>query len=399
VIALFWVCLAIIGYVYFGYPVLLASGLLGRRRPIRKGSAAPTISIIIPAHNEESAIDKKLQNVLALDYPRASMEVLVGSDGSDDRTEDIVRRYAPEGVRLIAHPQQRGKSTTQNELVAHSAGEILVFTDADCLLARDAVSQVVGNFADPRVGLITAGPVYLNASETDVTRNEGLYWRYETWLRQQESDRGLLAMASGSLFAARRSLWKSLGPDVGDDFVLPLQVASQGQRNVIEGRAYTESQLTQKQIRSLLGMKMRIVSKDLRGLLANKHVLNPLKTGPVAIALVSHKLLRWFVPYFLAGVLVTNLFELSHPLYRVIMLLQLAFYLSALFAALLRRRWEWSPFSVPLSFCVVNLAAMMGTLHCAAGRRIGRWKPVREPGPGRVHSTAGCPRDSLNDSI
>jgi cellulose synthase/poly-beta-1,6-N-acetylglucosamine synthase-like glycosyltransferase len=390
-IALFWACVAIIAYVYFGYPLLLASGVLGRRRPVLKRRVCPTISVIIPALNEEWVIEEKLQNVLALDYPRDRVEVLVGSDGSDDRTEDIVRLYAPQGVRLIAHSQQQGKSATQNELVAHSSGEILLFTDADCLLSRDAVSRVVENFADPRVGLVTAEPVYLNTGETDVGRNEGLYWRYETWLRQEESDRGLLAMASGWLFAARRSLWKPLGPDVGDDFALPLQVALQGCRNVIEQRAHLVTELTQKQIRSMLGMKMRIVSKDLRGLLANKSVLNPLKTGPLAIALFSHKLLRWLIPYFLVGVLVTNLFLISRPLYRVTMLLQLAFYLSALFAAFLRKRWEWSPFSVSLSFCVVNLAALIGTLHCAAGRRVGRWKPVRQAGPGRVHSTASCP--------
>ena len=131
-----------------------------------------------------------------------------------------------------------------------------------------------------------------------MARNEGLYWHYETWLRQQESDRGLPAMASGFLFAVRRSLWKPLDPDVGDDFVLPLRVAIQGYRNVIEHRPYVVAQLTQKQIRSMLGMKMRIVSKDLRGLLANKSVLNPLKTGPVALALLSHKLLHWLVPLF-----------------------------------------------------------------------------------------------------
>jgi glycosyltransferase involved in cell wall biosynthesis len=388
-IALFWVCLAIIAYVYFGYALLLASGLLGRRRPVHRGSAVPTISIIIPAHNEESVIDKKLQNVLALEYPRHRVEILVGSDGSDDRTEDIVRRYPPEDVRLIAHREQRGKSATQNELVAHSSGEILVFTDADCLLARDALAQVVENFADPRVGLVTARPLYLNTSETDVARNESLYSGYETWLQQQESDRGLLAVACGWLFAIRRSLWKPLDPDVGDDFVLPLQVALRGYRNVIEPRARAVGQLAQKQIHSMLGMKMRIVSKDLRGLLANKSVLNPLKTGPVAIGLFSHKLLRWLVPYFLVGVLLTNLYLLSRPLYQVILLLQLSFYLSALLAAFLRKRWQWSPFSVPLSFCVVNLAALMGTLHCAAGRKVGRWKPVRQPAAERVHSRAG----------
>jgi glycosyltransferase involved in cell wall biosynthesis len=390
---LFWVSLAIVGYVYFGYPLLLASGLLGSRKPHCKKRMTPTISVIIPAHNEEFGIEKKLQNVLALDYPRSRLEVLVGSDGSDDNTDDIVRGFAPEGVRLITHPRQRGKSITQNELVANASGEILVFTDADCFLSPDAISQIVCNFADPSVGLVTARVVYRNCNDTDVSRNEGLYWRYETWLRQQESDRGLLAMASGSLFAIRRPLWKSLDPDLGDDFVLPLQVAVDGHRNIFEQRAAVVSQLTQNQINSILRLKMRIVNKDLRGLLANRGVLNPLKTGPLAIALLSHKFLRWLVPYFLVNALVDNLFLLDKPLYQAIMLVQLAFYLSAIFAISLRRCWPGSPFSVSLSFCVVNLAALIGTLHCAAGRRVGRWKPVRQPSSDRTDPTAGSPQE------
>ena len=232
--------------------------------------------------------------------------------------------------------------------------------------------------------------MYLNTRDTDVARNEGLYWRYETWLRQQESERGLLAMGSGSLFAVRRSLWIPLEADVGDDFVLPLQVAIQGYRSVVEHRAQVVTQLTQKQILSMFGMKIRTVSKDLRGLFTHRTVLNPLKTGAVAIALLSHKLLRWLIPYFLLSVLVANLFLLSRPPYRVIMLLQLAFYLSAFVAFSLRKhkRWQWSPLSVPLSFCVVNLAALMGTLHCVAGRKIGRWKPVRQRVTGDSVQTA-----------
>src|SRR3979411_924296 len=136
--ALFWTSLTLLGYVYFGYPLLLVLGLLGRRKPVQMAKGLPTISVIVPAHNEESGIEAKIENLLALDYPRDLTEILVGSDGSTDGTEEIVKQYASRGVRLIASKVQRGKSSIQNDLVNYASGAILVFTDADCLVARDA---------------------------------------------------------------------------------------------------------------------------------------------------------------------------------------------------------------------------------------------------------------------
>jgi cellulose synthase/poly-beta-1,6-N-acetylglucosamine synthase-like glycosyltransferase len=373
----FWACLALIIYVYFGYPALLVSGILGRRRPLLRGKFQPRVSFIIPAFNESATIEQKLTNLLELDYPRELTEILVGSDGSTDRTEEMVRRFAHYGVQLVAHPTQRGKSAVQNDLVARCSGAILVFTDADCLLGRDALSNVLENFADPQVGLVTARPTYLNAAETDVTRNENIYLRYESWLRNEESERGLLAQASGSLFAMRRTLWSPLDPNVGDDFVLPLQVALQGYRNVFEGRAVVKTTLTQSQPDSMLRLKMRIISKDLRGLFRNKGVLNPLRTGSIAIGLWSHKFLRWLVPYFLLGMLISSCFLLSQKLFQVLVPLQVLFYGIAA-AGILASQRQWRlPWSVPVSFCLVNLAALLGTLHCAAGGTMGRWRPTR----------------------
>ena len=182
---------------------------------------------------------------MALDYPRDLVEILIGSDGSSDRTEDIVSTFAHEGVGLISFPQQQGKSAMQNGLVAAASGEILVFTDADCLLSPDALSLLVENFADPRVGLVTARPHYVNGSETSITENESLYLRYETWLRERESERGILAVASGSLFAMRRSLWQPLDPTLSDDFVLPLRVAKAGMLNRLDMRVSAVTRLSQ----------------------------------------------------------------------------------------------------------------------------------------------------------
>lgn len=374
---IFWLCLAIVAYVYFGYPTLLAAGLLGRRKPVCRGALEPSVSIVVAAHNEDKTIAAKLHNLLALDYPRERLEILVGSDGSNDRTEQIVQDFAGAGVKLMAAPSQLGKSCIQNALVEGAMGDIVVFTDADCLLDRYAVRHLVENFCDPSVGLVTARPAYVNPQATSITENESVYLRYESWIRRQESERGLLAAASGSLFALRHSLWHPLAANTGDDFVLPLQVALQGYRNVLDPRAVVQTELTQKDAHSMFRLKVRIISKDLLGLIHNAAALNPLRTGALAIGLWSHKLLRWLVAYFLLAMLVANLLLLGETFYRAALLLQLFFYSLAFAGVFHGRRRVHLPWSVPWSFCLVNAAAFVGVLSCAAGRTRGKWQPVR----------------------
>lgn len=390
---LFWACLAAIAYVYFGYPLLLWLGALGRQKANRSKGIAPTtapmVSVIVAAHNEESQIESKIRNVLESDYPREQIEILIGSDGSSDKTEEIVRQFRRDGVGLISFPQQQGKSAMQNRLVAAASGEVLVFTDADCLVARDAIRLTLENFVDPRVGLVTARPRYLNEGDTTITENEGLYLRYETWLRLQESERGLLAMASGSFVAMRRSLWRPLEPDLGDDFVLPLRVAQIGSLNVLDERITVVTRLSEDRPGAMLRTKTRIITKDFRGLLAYARLLDPLRHGALAVSLWSHKLLRWFAPYFLLLLLTANVCLLDRPFFRAFLALQAGFYALALLGFALRNQPRAFPLSVPLSFCVVNLAALIGTAKCLAGRTAGRWTPQRQTSaPGRVSATA-----------
>lgn len=373
---LFWICLVLISYVYVGYPIILLSGILGRRRAIRRRQELPYVSVLVPAHNEEKSIRSKIENLLQLEYPRDKIEILVGNDGSTDRTEAMVRSFRASTVQLVNSEKRCGKSVIQNQLVSHADGSILVFTDADCFLAPDALRVLLRNFADPEVGLATNCAAIQNENETGVVENEGLYWKYERWLRREESSRGVLAMASGSLFAMRRSLWTDLDANVGDDFALPLRVARAGYRNVQEDGTSASTRLSQNQPRSMLRMKMRIVSKDLRGLLRNAACLNPFQTGAVAVALWSHKLLRWAVPYFLLGLFISSCALAGHEFFGVLALAQGGFYLIAL-AGLLGRRPLRFPLSVASSFCLVNFAALLGTLHCLSLRTVGRWETVR----------------------
>ena len=378
---LFWFCAGIIIYVYAGYPLVLASGLLRRRRRAvlagDKTVGLPSLSIIVAAHNEESAIETKIQNIFASDYPRERLEILVGSDGSSDRTEEIVRKYSGDGVGLISFPMQQGKSAIQNGLVAAASGEVLVFTDADCEFGPLALRALVTHFDDPEVGLVTGAPAYANEHENSVTANEGVYLRYETWLRRQESERGLLAMASGSLFAVRHSLWRPLDRQLGDDFELPLRVTLAGFRNVLEPCAQTVTRLSQNSAGSMFALKVRIISKDFRAIRKYKSVLSPFSRADLALSLWSHKLLRWLVPYFLISMLVTSGFLLHLPFFRAVFAMEIGLCATAAIGLLFGLKRLGFPWSIASSFCIVNLAAFFGTLKSLGRRGSGSWTPVR----------------------
>lgn len=396
---IFWSCFAVIAWVYFGYPAALRCNVFGSPCAKREGKPknqelfCPEVSVIVAAHNEECGIETKLRNLIESDYPRHRMEILVGSDGSSDRTEEIVSLFRDQGVGLLSFPRQRGKSAIQNGLVAAASGSVLVFTDADCLLPRDAISCLVQRLGDPGVGLVTGAPRYRNAGETSTTANEGLYLRYETWLRSLESDRGLLAVASGSLFAIRRSLWQALEPNHGDDFALPLHVAGTRMRSVLERRVCPITDLAQSTPKAMLGLKVRVISKDFRALLHKRGLLNPARHPRLALALWSHKLLRWLVPYFLLALFAANIFLLNRIFFRVAMSLQVAFYSVASGGLLMRRGHRGHLLALPASFCLVNCAAIVGTLKCLRGGASGVWKPERvgaeKPGSRRKQVPAG----------
>jgi cellulose synthase/poly-beta-1,6-N-acetylglucosamine synthase-like glycosyltransferase len=378
----FWICAAVVAYVYAGYPALLVAGVFGRKlstapRTTVSRDALPLVSVIVAAHNEEAAIEAKILNVLESDYPRERIEILIGSDGSSDRTEEIVRRFEAEGVGLVSFPKQQGKSAIQNGLVALASGSILIFTDADCRFDSDAIRLIIDNFSESRIGLVTAFPRYANERETAVTQNESTYLRYESWIRAQESSRGLLAMASGSLFAIRREAWKPLDRNRGDDFELPLRTALAGKICVADPMIVATTRLSQNAAESMFRLKARIVSKDFRALMVYRAILNPARHGAVAPGLWSHKLLRWLVPCFLIALMASNLFLIHAPIYRATLAVQAAFYLLAAVGGITGGRRGGALLNVPFSFCLVNLAALAGAWRCLIGRTSGSWTPVR----------------------
>lgn len=376
---IFWLCVTAILYVYFGYPILLS--ILSKLRPalaVQKANITPTVSLIIAAYNEEKVIARKIENCLALDYSRDRLEIIVASDGSTDSTNKIVRGFASQGVKLVALNPNQGKSSAQNRAVAEAGGDILFFTDANVMLRPDAVKKIVSNFEDERVGCVVGKVTYLNEGGTSVGEGEGLYWEYELFIRAMESKLGNYAAGSGPIMAVRRNLFQSLDPDVGEDFVLPMQTALNGYGVIYEPQAISEEILFQNTPITMFRSKVRVISKDLRGLFSCRAILNPFRYPLYSWGLISHKLLRWLVPYFFVALFALNLLLLRHPFYRLAMALQIGFYALAFLGYLWQRNGKPPRIlGIPFSFCLVNLAALVGVARFIMGKKAGRWEPVR----------------------
>jgi cellulose synthase/poly-beta-1,6-N-acetylglucosamine synthase-like glycosyltransferase len=370
---IWWVLAVLTAYTYAGYPLLL--GALARFRPQRVGKSdiQPSVSLIIAAHNEEACIREKLDNSLALDYPRDKLEILIASDASTDGTDEIVAEFTAQGIRLIAVAEHRGKSHAQNRTVEASTGEVLVFSDANSMYEPDAIAKLVRNLADPSVGYVS-GELRYRQARSAIGAGEGLYWRYETWIKRRESETGNIINGNGAMYAVPRAHFVPVPEETGADIWLPLTQIRRGLRTVHEPEAvaYEETSLT---AADEYGRKHRSIARALRVLSGNVAVLNPLRYGLTSIKLLSHRYLRYMVAYFIAALSVLNLFLLSSAFFRVTLALQIVFYLMALLGARLQSRGrKILVFYVPYYFCVVNFAALKGALRFLRGERVQVWE-------------------------
>lgn len=377
-LCVFVTCAVLVLWVYVGYPSLLAlRPTRGRKDSPSYPEQWPSITIIITARNEEKAIRRKLENTLSLDYPPDRRQIIVASDASDDQTDEIVREFADRGVQLVRHPERRGKVAAQREAVKHATGEVIVFSDATGDYSPESLKELVKHFQDESVGCAGGVVMYRNVQATDVTRNEGLYWRYEMWLREAESNSGSVTILSGPMYAVRRSIYEA-GPDhAEDDAFQPFHALQKGYRVVHEPKAIV-NEVSADTIEAEFASKVRIVQRNLHALLANASLLNPLRHPFLTLKVLSHRLLRWLVPLMLIGMFVSNLFLLQSPFFRVMMVLQVLFYGLALVGYVLARRGRHVPLvSLIFYFCLVNAGALLGVLRAFLGHKKATWEPVR----------------------
>lgn len=382
--SLFWILIGLSGWAYAGYPLLLMLATAGRRASSGAGTrgvsaegggeAWPTVTVLLPAHNEEAHIERRIDNLLALDYPWGRLDVLVGSDGSTDGTVARVRGYSGRGVRLHESVVRAGKTALLNDMVRLATGEILVFTDANCLYEPDAVRALVARLAEPAVDCVIGELIYVNEDDPTVASGEGLYWRYENAIKEMESRLGGTLVANGSIYALRRSRARPLPPQVSDDSVNPLLILRDGGRVVFERGAVARERAA-----SSLGeefrRKARMVTRQLGSHLHVRAFLWPFR--PVlAFRLLSHKTLRWLVPVLLLAALGVNLTLLDRPLYRLTLGLAILFGLLTALGAWRVARGRRTPawMRLPLYFSVVNGAALKGMVDFSLGRHRAVWR-------------------------
>jgi cellulose synthase/poly-beta-1,6-N-acetylglucosamine synthase-like glycosyltransferase len=287
--ALFWGSAAALGWTHVGYPVAVAALARVRSRPVRKEDVTPEVSVIVAAHDEEDVIGRRVENLLALDYPAEKLKIVVASDGSTDRTNDIVRELAAHAASVeLLECERAGKATAQNTAVARSDSEIVAFSDANSRWEPDALRRLVRNFADPEVGYV-CGQLRLESPEG--ANQEGLYWRYELWQRESESAVGSITAGNGAIYAVRRSDY--LGYDdarIGHDFGLPFRLVQQGRRAVYDRDAVAWEKPAS-EAEDEYGRKVRMMTRSWRPLLDGSLA----RTGdPLFLAeLVSHRVLRY----------------------------------------------------------------------------------------------------------
>jgi len=234
---IFWFSAAALGYTYVGYPILIAALSMLRPRRVRRDKYEPSVTVIITAYNEERALPAKLENTLALDYPRELVEIIVASDCSTDRTDEIARSL--EGAGVVLHRQMRrlGKTAAQNAAVEKARGEIILFSDATSFYQPDVLKKIMPSFADLTVGCVGGRLVYVDPSESRVGRGAKSYWNYETFLKKHESRACSLIGVSGCLYAVRRSAYVPLYDEACSDFIIATKMVEQGLRTIYEPEA------------------------------------------------------------------------------------------------------------------------------------------------------------------
>ncbi len=310
-------CLALVGYSYLGYPLVLAAwtgvkeAMDGARfisggpdrRAQRRDARWPTVTVLVAAHDEESCIQQKVANCLAVDYPPELLEVVVGCDGCTDRTAELARAAGGDRVRVVESPRS-GKASVLSRLVPRARGDVVVLTDANVELEPGAVKALVRHFHDPAVGAVVGRLRLYNPAKRDF--EESLYWKYETVLKYFEGKLGCVLGANGGIYALRRPLFQPLpATTIIDDFVVPLRIALRGWRIPFEPEAVAYEETTES-VDHEFGRRARIGAGNWQSVSLLPELLDP-RIGFLHFAFVSHKLLRWLAPAFLAVALLLSL--------------------------------------------------------------------------------------------
>lgn len=371
-----WLSLTLTVYAYAGYPMILAMLALRGTKPIRKAEITPSVTFVITAYNEENRIDDKLRNTIEIDYPKECFEVLVASDCSTDKTDEIVASYQEQGIKLIRASERKGKEAAQKLAVQAAIGEILVFSDVATILPESAVRNIVKNFYDETVGCVSSVDRFID--QDGQVSGEGAYVKYEMFLRSLETRVNSLVGLSGSFFAARSTVCKQAWSDnLQSDFNTVLNSIRAGLRGVADedSPGYYKNIADE---RKEFDRKVRTVLRGISVFMKSLGLVNPIQYSLFAWQLVSHKLCRWLVPFAMLTTLITNtILTVVSGQYGLLLLLQAVFYTVALSGLCWRSLLRLPAVKLSTFFVLVNASIFKAWLRYWSGERLVVWEPSK----------------------
>jgi cellulose synthase/poly-beta-1,6-N-acetylglucosamine synthase-like glycosyltransferase len=375
---LFLTSLLVIFYSYFGYPALLylISRFYHRQRIVDEQNR-PFISMVISAFNEQETLPKKIENCHQLDYPNAKLEILIGSDGSDDKTDEILNASEDNVIQPFIFKTRRGKAGVVNELVARARGTIIVFSDANTIYDPNALKHMMKHFTDKNVGGVCGRLCLTNPDQKSSGQGESLYWKYETQVKKWEGCIRTVIGANGAIYAIRKNLYTPLSTRkiLVDDFVISLKVVQAGYDVIFDNEAVA-FETTSPRIRGEFKRKIRIGVSNFNSIAELKSLLNPSR-GFAAFGFWSHKIIRWFIPFFFLSAFISNLFLLHATLFKITMALQVMFYLLAGLGCYLDMRTQCPKLLlIPYYLCAVNLGLLLGFFKFLRGSQKLTWGRV-----------------------
>ena len=368
-------------YVYIGYPLLLmVLDKLVKGASLNVADITPTVSLIVSCYNEADVVEQKIRNCKLLDYPQDQLEIIFVSDGSDDGTDELIKPYCNERIKLIRQEGRLGKTMGLNLALAEASGEIVVFSDANAMYKEDALKMLVRNFHDASVGYVVGAAIYRDDEDSAAGSSENIYWQYEIFIKKIESKLHSVVGGDGAIYAIRKSLYAPLDQEDINDFVNPLQIITKGYRGIFDAEAICYEQ-TAGDFDKEGKRKQRIVNRSFSGLMKNKTVLNPFKYGFYSLELLSHKLLRWLIPFFIliTAVGITVLAQMEVVTFQWLLLLGIVFVWFILLGKLLKDKPTCpSVLLIPYYFYLVNFNSMKGVLQSLRGDVQITWSTPRD---------------------
>ena len=379
-IILFIILVLLLSYTFSGYFLFLKAVSFYKSNPVIKGEYIPTATLLIPVYNGEKQIKDKLENCLSLFYPKNKLEIMVISDCSTDKTEDIVSSFKDKGVKLLRLEKRSGKTRALNIALRELQSEVVFFTDTSTFLSKDSLIKIAKNFKDTRVGCVSGEDRSISALQEKGESGEGVYVGMEMKLRRLESEICNLTGVSGCLYAIRRELVDQIPNDLIDDFYLPLQVAKQGKRVISEpeGIAYVTRVANFKEE---FKRRRRTALGGLEVFFSELSLLNPFKYGFFSLELLSHKLLRWLTPFLFLLLVLCNLFLLQHFIFKLTLLVEIfSIFIALVYLFFLANKKLTGFFSMIESvfyFYLVNLALLLAWTKFILGKREIIWEPSK----------------------